>query len=152
MRHLKQKRKKDFRRAGGRSGRGPGPRLVREEEGGLIVSLIIKAAVVAVVVLLVLDSISVINAYKSSDNGTDGAANAALTEWKASKSDYAARDAAVSYCQSQGLTFEDFQVLSDPEHGYQVTCSKDAGTRLFGHIPGLSKMTHQSVSNRAFGL
>lgn len=120
------------------------------EDGSLVLSILVKGAVFIIIVLLALDIISVINAYRAVDNGSDVAARAAEAEWKQSQSDPAAGDAAQSSCQRQGLTFDNYQVLNEPEHGYDVTCSKDADTRLIGHIPELKKLVHQTASGSEF--
>ena len=121
-----------------------------DEEGSFLVKIAVLAVIVAVVALMITDGMAVYYCYRNTNSLTQDAAGAAELDWQQHKNDNTARDVAASYCQSHGLVFDDFQVLTQPEHGYQVTCSSDATTRVFYRLPWFKNRIHQVGTASAF--
>jgi len=121
-----------------------------DEEGGFVIKVVILAVVVAAAAVMIRDGFAVYYSYRDTNAVTHEAAGAAEMEWKQNKNDFTARDVAASYCQSHGLVFDDFQVLNQPEHGYQVTCSTDVQTRVFYRLPWFKNLIHRVGTGSAF--
>jgi len=125
-------------------------RLCKDEQGSFLTTVIILAIFIAVITVAVIDGASVFYAYRSAGDVSEAAARAAEFEFKQNKNDNRAMQAAVSYCEDKGLTFEDFKVLNQPFHGYEVSCSADAKTYVFYRLPWLKNMIHLVGTGRAF--
>ena len=121
-----------------------------DEEGSFVIKVVILAVVVAAAAVMIRDGFAVYYSYRDTNAVAHEAAGAAEMEWKQNKNDFTARDVATSYCQSHGLVFDDFQVLSQPEHGYQVTCSTDVQTRVYYRLPWFKNLIHRVGTGSAF--
>lgn len=125
-------------------------RSLAGEEGGFLVKLAVLAVIAAVAAVMIMDGFAVYYSYRNTKSVAHAAAGAAELDWQQHKNNFTARDAAVNYCRSRGVVFDDFQVLTLPEHGYQVTCSSDAKTRVYYRLPWFRNLIHQVATGSAF--
>jgi len=109
-------------------------------------NIIFFGLVIAVMGIIVIDGLSIFSTYQLVDETTEDAAKQAKYEYDTKKSDIAAENSAADICEENGLIFEEFDIRYDFGHTYKVTCTKEADTYVFKHIPWLKDFTIQERS------
>ena len=125
--------------------------LLINEDGGFLSNAIFIAIVIAVIAVAVLDGTSCLYAKNAADDVTQEAANMAFDDYQMYNNDVHAENVAASHCEEKGLTFNNFTINRFEGHTFDVTCSKDAKTYAFKHIPVLKELIHQQETKTSSG-
>lgn len=124
-------------------------RLVAEERGGIMGTLIFFGIVVIVIGIVVVDGVSVYYSFRDASNTTREAAELAAETFRETRNETRAAQAAEAFCVQEGLEYIDFSVNREFGNLYEVTCGVDADTYAFKYIPYLKELVHQQSTNSA---
>lgn len=124
---------------------------IRREDGSIMSNVVFFGIVLAIIAIVFIDGASVFYAYQAAGDVTEVAAAHATQEWKLYGNLTSAERAASDYCEENGLeVVEVKQARELSNNAFSVTCSKDAKTYVFKHLPWLKDLTHQEVTSVSY--
>jgi len=107
--------------------------------------------IIIILAIGLIDGASIFYANQSAGDITKTAAERASENWKLYGSLTIAERSAIDYCEENGLEFVEVkQVRELSSNAFSVTCSKDASTYVFKHLPRLRDITHQEVTSVSY--
>jgi Flp pilus assembly protein TadG len=121
----------------------------RDEDGGFLGTAIFLGIVIAIMAVVVIDGISIYNSYRLVSDATKKAAEASAENYSSTRNETRAALAAENYCVEDGYVFVEFYVNRDFGNLFEVTCSTEADTYVFKHLPYLKDMVVQESTNSA---
>lgn len=124
-------------------------RLIAEEHGGILGTLIFLGVVIAIMAIVVIDGVSIYYSFRDVKQVTTDAAEAAATTYKETRNETRAQLAAEAYCVDRGFEFVDFSVNREFGNLFEVTCGTEADTYVFKYLPYLKDMVDQQSTNSA---
>ena len=116
----------------------------KSEDGGFLGTAIILAVIFAVIAVIVIDGASVYYTWQSANDVTEQAARLAALEYKDTRNDVKAENAAADYCEENSMVFLEFSI-NPYGHTYTIACSRDADTLVFKHLPVFKDLIHQEA-------
>lgn len=124
-------------------------RLIADEHGGILGTLIFLAIVAIIIAVVVVDGVAIYYSYRDVYDATGKAAELAAQTYKDTRKDTRASLAAQDYCVQEGFEFINFRVDREMGNLFEVTCGTEADTKVFKYLPYLKDMVHQESTNSA---